>query len=198
MINLTIGTNTERKNSIIDVNTTLAQALADNGVSTQGTALYLNSKMLAGCDTEATFADLGVEDGSRAMLIAVVKSENASVSYKDNVLKFVSPITKESIEKGIGEMIVRDEKDPNEILYFASVCGASGEGRIFDTSVAFNTYVDDKAAVIIVLPMGTTKEDVMKQFGEKLIAAEKYTKQIAEAMAAKEKEIEEAFETQAE
>ena len=198
MINLTIGTNTERKNSIIDVNTTLAQALSDNGVSTQGTALYLNSKMLAGCDTEATFADLGVEDASRAMLIAVVKSENASVSYKDNVLKFVSPITKESIEKGIGEMIVRDEKDPNEILYFASVCGASGEGRIFDTSVVFNTYVDDKAAVIIVLPMGTTKEDVMKQYGEKLIAAEKYTKQIAEAMTAKEKEIEEAFETQAE
>ena len=78
------------------------------------------------------------------------------------------------------------------------MCGASGEGRIFDTSVVFNTYVDDKAAVIIVLPMGTTKEDVMKQFGEKLIAAEKYTKQIAEAMTAKEKEIEEAFETQAE
>ena len=187
MVNLTIGTNTERKNVIVDVNTTLAQALSDNGVSTQGTALYLNSKMLAGCDVEATLNQLGVEDGSRAMLIAVVKSENAfKVTYTDNVLTVVTDITKETVEKGISNLKAKDEKGNDA---YAVTVDKNGSGYITDFGIACNTFVDGKLTLTKVLPMDTKIEDVHRQFGELILAAKKFTAQIASEASAKEAEI---------
>lgn len=78
MINLTIGTNTERKNVIVSPDEVLADVLADNGVSTTSAAIHLNGSLIPGADLQETFEDLGVEDESSAMLIAVVKADSAS------------------------------------------------------------------------------------------------------------------------
>ena len=78
MINLTIGTNTERKTVIVEPTEVLADVLADNAVNVASAAIHLNGSLIPGCDLEETFEDLGVEDGSQAMLIAVVKADSAA------------------------------------------------------------------------------------------------------------------------
>ena len=106
------------------------------------------------------------------------------VKFEENVLKVVTDITKETVEKGIASLVAKDDKG-NDVF----VATMGDKASISDFSITCNTVIDGKIAAVMVLPMGTTKEDVMKQFGEKLIAAKKYTKQIAEAAQAKESEI---------
>lgn len=77
MINLSIGTNTERKNVIVEPTQTLADVLSENNVNVGGCALHLNGTLIAGADTEETFEGLGIADGTKAMLIAVVKADSA-------------------------------------------------------------------------------------------------------------------------
>lgn len=78
MINLTIGTNTERKNIIVAADEVLRDVLADNNVNTGSAAIHLNGSLIPGCDLDSTFEELGVEDDTQAMLIAVVKADSAS------------------------------------------------------------------------------------------------------------------------
>lgn len=77
MINLTIGTNTDRKNVITDANTPLKDVLRTNNVNITGTALHLNGTLIPGVDTNKSLAELGVSDGTSAMLIAVQKADSA-------------------------------------------------------------------------------------------------------------------------
>lgn len=77
MINLTIGTNTERKTVIVEPTEVLADVLAENDVITSSAAIHLNGSLIPGCDLNNTFEDLGVEDETSAMLIAVVKADSA-------------------------------------------------------------------------------------------------------------------------
>lgn len=78
MINLTIGTNTERKTVIVEPNAVLADVLKDNNVITSSAAIHLNGSLIPGCDMQCTFEELGVEDDTEAMLIAVVKADSAA------------------------------------------------------------------------------------------------------------------------
>ena len=78
MINLTIGTNTERKTVIVEPTAVLAEVLQENSVITTGTAIHLNGSLIPGCDMQCTFEELGVEDDTEAMLIAVVKADSAA------------------------------------------------------------------------------------------------------------------------
>jgi sulfur carrier protein ThiS len=77
MINLTIGTNTERKSVIVEPEQTLSDVLAENSVNVNGCALHLNGSLIAGVDTDSTFEELGVADGTKATLIAVIKADSA-------------------------------------------------------------------------------------------------------------------------
>ena len=77
MISLTIGTNTERKTVIVEPTEVLAEVLADNDVITSSAAIHLNGSLIPGCDLQCTFEELGVEDDTSAMLIAVVKADSA-------------------------------------------------------------------------------------------------------------------------
>ena len=77
MISLTIGTNTERKTVIVEPTEVLAEVLADNDVITSSAAIHLNGSLIPGCDLPCTFEELGVEDDTSAMLIAVVKADSA-------------------------------------------------------------------------------------------------------------------------
>jgi hypothetical protein len=77
MINLTIGTNTERKTVVVEPTDVLGEVLAANNVNTTSAAIHLNGSLIPGCDLGETFEDLGVEDDTQAMLIAVVKADSA-------------------------------------------------------------------------------------------------------------------------
>ena len=115
------------------------------------------------------------------------------VEFKENVLKVVTDITKETIEKGIASLVAKDDKG-NDVY----AVGMGEKACISDFALTCNTVVDGKIAAVMVLPMDTTQEDVMKQYGEKLLTAKKYTTQMAEEMEAKEAEIAEVFEAEAE
>lgn len=78
MINLTIGTNTERKNVIVEPTEILGEVLAENNVNTASAAIHLNGSLIPGCDLDQSFEELGVEDDTQAMLIAVVKADSAA------------------------------------------------------------------------------------------------------------------------
>lgn len=78
MINLTIGTNTERKNVIVEPTEILGDVLAENNVNTASAAIHLNGSLIPGCDLDQSFEELGVEDDTQAMLIAVVKADSAA------------------------------------------------------------------------------------------------------------------------
>ena len=77
MISLTIGTNTERKTVLVEADKPLNEVLEENSVNTVGAALHLNGSLIAGCDTSCSLSELGIEDGGKAMLIAVVKADSA-------------------------------------------------------------------------------------------------------------------------
>jgi sulfur carrier protein ThiS len=77
MISLVVGTNTERKTITVEPDQTLKAVLAENNVNINGCALNLNGSLIAGIDTEQTFEELGVADGGKATLIAVIKADSA-------------------------------------------------------------------------------------------------------------------------
>ena len=78
MINLTIGTNTERKTVLVQPTDVLANVLEENNVITTSAAIHLNGSLIPGCDLDQSFEELGVEDDTQAMLIAVVKADSAA------------------------------------------------------------------------------------------------------------------------
>jgi len=77
MISLTIGTNTERKTVLVSPDEVAKEVLEKNNVNTSSAAIHLNGALLAGVELNNTFAQLGLEDGKDAMLIAVVKADSA-------------------------------------------------------------------------------------------------------------------------
>ena len=77
MISLTIGTNTERKTVMVEADKPLNEVLQENKISTAGAALHLNGSLIPGCDTDCSLQELGIEDGGKALLIAVVKADSA-------------------------------------------------------------------------------------------------------------------------
>ena len=70
-----MGTNVERKTVIIDENTTLRNALEDNGVDYSRGAMHLDGAPLKAGDLDKTFADFNITE--KAYLLNVVKADNA-------------------------------------------------------------------------------------------------------------------------
>ena len=78
MITLTVGSNMNKKDVIVDETTTTpTQALADNNVSTKGASLFLNGMPLGVNDLNKTLSDLDCDEDEAATLIAVVKADSA-------------------------------------------------------------------------------------------------------------------------
>lgn len=77
MIRLLVGTNTQRVNVIVNTDDTLAEVLDQNHVDISHAALTLNGTQIPGVDKDKTFGELGIDDESSAMLIAVVKADSA-------------------------------------------------------------------------------------------------------------------------
>ena len=62
---------------MVEADKPLNEVLQENNVSTTGAALHLNGSLIAGCDTDSSLSELGIADGGKAMLIAVVKADSA-------------------------------------------------------------------------------------------------------------------------
>ena len=108
------------------------------------------------------------------------------VNYAENVLKVVTGIKEDTYKKGIAALKACD-KNGDQVFMIA--VAKDGKGAISSFGLTCNAVIDGELAVIMVLPMGTTKEDVQKQFGQALVTADKYVAQIAEEAKAQEDAI---------
>lgn len=111
-------------------------------------------------------------------------------TFENNVLTVVTDIKKETIEKGISDLIARDDKG-NQV--YAVSMAKTEKASINAFQFAGNAYVDGYLAAVIVEPVGATRDDMYKKYGESLLAAKKYTAIIAEEAAKKEADIAEIF-----
>lgn len=75
MISITIGTNTARKQVVVDPNSTLRQVLEANGVNTSVGNINIDAKIMTQSDLDRTLTDLGVTSG--AYIISCAKADNA-------------------------------------------------------------------------------------------------------------------------
>lgn len=75
MIRVTVGTNTTRKNVIVEENTTLRKVLEDNNVDYSRANVNLDGASLNPGDMDKSFATLGITES--CFLIASIKQDNA-------------------------------------------------------------------------------------------------------------------------
>lgn len=75
MIRVTVGTNTSRKNVVVDEATTLRQVLESNEIDYSRANVNLDGASLNAGDMDKSFADLGITEN--CFLIASVKQDNA-------------------------------------------------------------------------------------------------------------------------
>ena len=187
MIQITLATSAERKSVLATSETTLKQIISDNHIDTTGATIMLKGNVVSAFDLDRTLAQCGVEDGSSVIMNVAVKAAAAfEVKVENNVLTVVTDITRDVIESGVASLFAYDE-DGNAV-YGASVSG-NGKADFNDFSFTGNTYIDGKLAATMILPMAIKNEEIQKFYGEKLLAAQKYTKQIQDSAAAKIAEI---------
>ena len=74
-IRVTVGTNTSRKNVIVDSSTTLRNVLEDNNIDYSRANVNLDGASLNPGDMDKSFADLGIAES--CFLIASIKQDNA-------------------------------------------------------------------------------------------------------------------------
>lgn len=75
MIRVTVGTNTTRKNVIVEESTTLRRVLEDNNVDYSRANVNLDGASLNPGDMDKSFATLGITES--CFLIASIKQDNA-------------------------------------------------------------------------------------------------------------------------
>lgn len=192
MVQITLATSAQRKSVVVDASTTLKEIITSNNIDTTGATIMLKGNVVSAFDLDRKLSDCGVADGDSVIMNVAVKAAAASMSVKleNNVLTVATDITEESVKKGLSNL--KAVEDGNEVY----AVGVSKDGKASIDGISFtgNTYVDGKLAATMVLPMGEASlSKVQKKFGENLLKAKKYTKQIAEEAAAKEAAIAELF-----
>ena len=75
MIRVTLGTNTDRSNILVDPNKTIKEVLEANNISYSVSSLTLDGATLKAGDINKTFAEMGITES--CFLIVVAKAENA-------------------------------------------------------------------------------------------------------------------------
>jgi hypothetical protein len=76
MIQVTVGTNTDRKRIIDDGNTSIRKILEDNDVQYATATVHLDGIPLSNDKMDKTLGELGITE--KCYLLAVVKVDNAS------------------------------------------------------------------------------------------------------------------------
>lgn len=75
MIKVVTGTNLNKQELIVSVDTTLMQAAEQAGLNVGQGGITLNGSMVSAADFGKTFADFGITD--KCYLLQVVKADNA-------------------------------------------------------------------------------------------------------------------------
>ena len=76
MIQVTIGTNTQRVKKTVDPSVTLREVLDENEINYSTTNLHLDGSSLQPGDLDRSFTQLGIT--GNCFLIAVTKADNAA------------------------------------------------------------------------------------------------------------------------
>lgn len=100
-----------------------------------------------------------------------------TVKFEENRLTVITPITKEMSEKAFGGMVLRDEK--TEDLLCMVALNKDGEAAISRNALYCNTIVDGKLAVSMLMPLGTTVDEMKKLYGEKIVNLNKHIDKLA-------------------
>lgn len=77
MVNVTVSSNTARKNAIVAVSATVRDVFEQAGINPNGTAVHLDGQIISQYDFDSSLEDLGIEDESTASIICVVKAQSA-------------------------------------------------------------------------------------------------------------------------
>ena len=111
------------------------------------------------------------------------------VNVTANVLTLVTDISEATIKKGMADLTAYDEK--KQPVYKVAI-NPTGEGNLSQYGLVANAFVEGKAAVVIVAPMGVTKDEMKAKYGKAVLAAKKYIPLIASAAESEEAMIDEA------
>lgn len=117
------------------------------------------------------------------------------VKVTENVIKVVTDIPMVSLMKGYTDFTAYDEK--KNPLYAIKV-NLAGKGSLCVNGLVANAVEDEKAAVVIVEPLGTSFEEIKMKYGKAVVAAQKFCPIIANAAITEEELINAAFGTPAE
>ena len=179
MVQITLATNSERKNVLANTDKTLQQIITENGVDTTGATIMLKGNVVSAFDLDRTLSQCNVVDGESVIMNVTVKAAAAfEVKMDANVLTVITDIKEETVKAGLADLVAKDDKE--NAVYGVSV-DTNGNGSMNEFSLTGNTYIDGKLAVTIVFPMGTTVEDIQKFYGEHLLKAKEYTAKIQQA-----------------
>ena len=196
MVQITLATNAARKSVLAESTTTLQKLINDNGVDTTGATIMLKGNVVSAFDLDRTLAQCGVNDGDSVIMNVAVKAAAAfDVKVENNVLTVITDITRDTVESGIASLTAHDE-DGN--MVYGVAVAENGKASFNDFSFTGNTYVDGKLAATMILPMAITQEEIMRVYGEYLLAAKKYTAQIEADAQVKMAEIAALFPVDAE
>lgn len=201
MINVVIGNTTNRKNVIIDENTTLRTALETNGVDYTTGQTSLDGATLQPGQMDKTFAQMGI-DGTpgkdRCYLMVVVKADNAAMikiaggavvvesAAKLDDIKRLAKYRPEALK-----LVEGHGSEKHEI--FGVSAAPAGSGSINQYGVSFGTQTTEagNATVTLVLPDRVTdpKEWAMENIGTAILKLNKVEAQFEAASGAIDAEI---------
>ena len=105
------------------------------------------------------------------------------VKFENTVLTVVTNIPEVTAKKGFADLTVSNDK--KELVYSVSTSN-NNEGKLSKFGMAANAVIEGNLAVVIPCGAVATQEDIMRQYGEALIAANQYTAHIAAAATEKE------------
>lgn len=112
------------------------------------------------------------------------------VAINGNVVTVVSDIPMAAVEAGYADLTACDEK--KNPVYRVAV-NLEGNGNLSQFGMVANTVCKGKLAVVMVEPLGTTRDDIKRKYGKAVVAAAKYCPVIAAAAASEEMMINSAF-----
>lgn len=112
------------------------------------------------------------------------------VNVTNNIVTLVSDIPMAAVTAGYTDLTACDDK--KNVLYKVAL-NLSGEGNISQFGMVANTVIDGMLAVVMVVPLDATREDIKRRYGKAVVAASTFCPVIAAAAASEEMLINAAF-----
>lgn len=113
------------------------------------------------------------------------------VKVTNNIIKFVTDIALETVQKKLIPSTLCDEK--GNVLYKISV-NPDGRGDLSVFGIVANSVEDGKLAVVITERMDITAEEIKQRYGKAIIAAQKFCPLYAAEADEAQQAIDAAFE----